>query len=302
MKQLLSFSKLPTAAIFAGILFLTSCKKDNNTSAINNPGPQLSVEAAQNDAIAEQQFNDVFNISMAVQSSDAGAEIGLGTGTNILYRATDADRIASPVSAHCYTVTVDPKGADNFPKTVTVDFGSGCTGIDGKVRSGKIITVFSGPMMTAGSTASTTFEDYKVDSFMVDGTFAIQNTSTSNKMAWTVTITDGKITNTNSGKWIKRDAVHEHTQIEGNGTPFNPLDDVYEITGHATGSNSSGNSWSTDITQPLMRKFVCQWREKGKITLSLKSNSIIAVLDYGDGSCDDEATITISGITKTINL
>ena len=303
MKQLFSFSKLPTAVIFAGILFLTSCKKDNNTNAANNPDPQLSVDAAQNDAIAEEQFDDVFNISMGVQSSDAGQDIGLGTGTNILYRTSDVGRIASPdPSNHCYTVTVDPKGVNLFPKTVTLDFGSGCTGIDGKVRSGKIITVFSGPMRVAGSKATTTLMDYNVDSFMVEGTHIIENTSTSNKMAWTVSITDGKITNTDSGRWIKWDAVHEHTQTEGNGTPLNPLDDVFEITGNSNGSNSNGNSWSTDITQPLMRRFICQWREKGEITITRKSNTITAVLDYGDGTCDNKATITINGITKTINL
>jgi hypothetical protein len=303
MKQFFSFSKLPTAIIFAGMLFFASCKKNNNTNATDNPDPALSVDAAQNDATAEEQFDDVFNISMAVQSSDAGQDIGLETGTNILYKTFDADRVATPEPpSRCYTVTVVPKGINLFPKTVTLDFGNGCTGKDGKVRSGKIITVFSGPMRNAGSKATTTFMDYNVDSFMVEGTHTIENTSTSNKMAWTVSVSDGKITNTESGKWIKWDAVHEHIQTEGNGTSFNPLDDVFKITGNSNGSNSNGNSWTTIISQPLIRKFICPWRESGEIAITRKSNTVTAVLDYGDGTCDNKATVTIGGITKTITL
>jgi hypothetical protein len=301
MKHAFSFSKLPMALIFAGTLAFASCKKDNNTNDTDNPDPQSSIEAAQNDNEAEQQFDDVFNISMGVQSSDAGEDIGLGTGANIVYRNSDAERVASPPD-RCFTVTVDPKGPNTFPKTVTLDFGSGCTGKDGKTRSGKIITVFSGPMRTAGSKATTTFDNYNVDSFTVSGTQVIENTSTSNKMAWTVTVNDGKVTNTQSGRWVEWDAVHEHMQTEGNGTPLDPLDNVYQITGHSAGSNSNNNSWTTEITQPLTRRFICPWREKGQITLTWKSNPITAVLDYGDGSCDNKATLIIKGITIPINL
>ncbi len=303
MKPFFSLSKLPTAIIFTGLIFFASCKKDNNTNSTTNPDPQLSANAAQNDATAEEQFDDVFNISMGVQSSDAGQDIGLGTGTNIIYRTFNTDRTASPDStARCYTVTVDPKGANEFPKTVTFDFGSGCTGKDGKVRSGKIITVFTGPMRTAGSKATTTFMDYNVDTFMVEGTCTIENTSTGNKTAWTVTVTDGKITNTKNSNWVKWNAVHEHAQTEGNSTPYNPLDDVFQITGNSSGSNSNGNSWSTNITQPLIRKFICPWREQGEIKLTRNSGAITAVLDYGDGTCDNKATVTINGTIINITL
>jgi len=301
MKQLLFFAKMPTAIIFAILVIFASCKKDNNTNPPGNPDPQLTVDAAQNDDVAEQQFNDVFNISMGVQASDAGDDIGLGTGTNIVYRSDNTEKTASPED-RCFTVTVDPKGPNTFPKTVTLDFGSGCTGKDGKMRSGKIITVFSGPMRVAGSIATSTFDNYKVDSFSIAGTQIISNTSSSNKQAWTRKVVDGKITNNNSGRWVQWNAIHEHTQTDGNGTPFNLLDDVYKITGNSNGINSNNNSWTTEITQPLIRKFGCAWREQGQITLTLKSNSITAILDYGDGTCDNKATITINGVTIPITL
>ena len=133
-----------------------------------------------------------------------------------------------------------------------------------KCVQGKIITVFSGPMRVAGSTATSTFDNYKVDSFSVAGTQIISNTSSSNTQAWTRKVVDGKITNNNSGRWVQWNAIHEHTQTEGNGTPFNLVDDVYKITGNSNGINSNNNSWSTEITQPLIRKFGCAWREQGQ--------------------------------------
>lgn len=300
MKQILSLSKLPSAIICAAIIILSSCKKDNSNNNADNPDPGLSVDAAQSEASAASQFDDVFNISMSVQSSDAGEDIGLGTGTGIVYRTTNSTTTDS--SNRCFTVNVVPKIADEFPKTVTIDFGSGCVGKDGKLRSGKMVSIFTGPMIVSGSKTSTTFINYKVDSFSIEGTHTIENTSTSNKRAWTVNVINGKITNTQSGKWIEWNATREHKQIQGNGTPFYSLDNVFEITGNSDGSNSNGNSWATLITQPLIRKFTCEWRLKGEIQFTRNSNANSAVLDYGDGSCDNKATVTVNGKTYNIKL
>ncbi|MGN6531032.1 MAG: hypothetical protein ACTHK0_04700 [Ginsengibacter sp.] len=300
MKQIPSFRKLLSAIILTGFIFLSSCKKDNNNNNANNPDPALSVDAVQSETNISSEFDDVFNIAMGVQSTDAGEDIGLGTGTGVVYRT--ANSASTDSASRCFTITVTPKILHQFPKTVTIDFGSGCLGKDKKSRSGKIITIFTGPMTVPGSKATTTFVNYQVDSFSVEGTHTVENTSTSNKTAWTVTVQNGKITNTQNGKWVSWNATRQYMQTEGNGTPLYPLDDVYEITGNSNGNNSNGNSWSTSIIQPIIRKSTCLWRVKGQIQFTRNSNANAAVLDYGDGSCDNQATITINGKTYTITL
>lgn len=300
MKQHLLFLKWQPAFFLAGLMFFTSCKKDNNANNLNNLPDTAIMEAAQTDASASNQFDDVFNITMGVQASEAGEDIGLGTGGGILYKPAGTNGTLSPDSARCYTVTVVPKIVRQFPKTITIDFGSGCLGKDGKLRKGKIISIFTGPMFVPGSKTSTTFINYSVDSFKIEGTHTVENTSTSNKQAWDVQVINGKITNTESGFWRKWEGVREYKQTQGNGTPLYLLDDVYEITGNATGSNSNGNSWTSAITTPLIRKFTCGWIVKGQVTITRNSKS--AVLDYGDGSCDDKATVTINGVTHIITL
>ncbi len=62
-----------------GLIAFSSCKKDNSASlAQDTPEVVATIDAAQSDAIAEQQYDDVFNITMGVQASDAGEDIGIG--------------------------------------------------------------------------------------------------------------------------------------------------------------------------------------------------------------------------------
>ena len=301
MKQVFSFSKWPTAVIFSALMIFTSCKKDNSTNSTNDPNPAATVDVAQSDVGAEAQFDDVFNITMGVQASDAGEDIGIGTGAGVIYKPANPDGTATldSVSA-CFTVTVVPKTLHVFPKVVTIDFGTGCPGKDGKFRKGEIVTTYTGPMFIPGNSATTTFVDYNVDSFKIEGTHSVENTSTLDKLAWKVKVVDGKITNTLNGNWRKWEGVREPKRIEGNGTPLLLSDDVFQITGHASGSNSNGNSWISLITEPLIRKFICSWIEKGQVKITRNSNS--AVLDYGEGTCDNKATITINGVIHNISL
>ena len=286
----------------AGLLTFSSCKKDNSLVQPDTPEIAAIIDATQSDADAEQQFDDVFNITMGVQASDAGEEIGIETGAGVIYNRTENGNSTAGTdsSARCFTIEVVPHRVRAFPKTVTLDFGTGCVGRDGKLRKGKIVTIYTGPMFIPGSKTSTTFVDYSVDSFKIEGTHTVENTSTSNMNGWTVKVIDGKITNTNSGSWKKWSSVKTHTQTEGNGTPLYPMDDVFRITGEAAGSNSNGNSWSAVITDPLIKKLACRWIVKGTVRITRNNN--IAELDYGDGACNNKAVITINGVSHHITL
>jgi len=307
MKQVNQISKFVTLLFIAGMVTFSSCKKDNSTGQpADTPAVTATVDATQSDAVAESQYDDVFNITMGVQTSDAGEDIGIGSGVGVIYTNTtnpDGTPTGTPDSVHsrCFTVTVVPHIAHQFPKTVTIDFGTtGCIGRDGKLRKGTIVTIYTGPMFIPGSTTSTTFVDYSVDSFKIEGTHTVANTSLSNKKQWTVKVIDGKITNTSSGFWRMWNSTRIHTQVEGNGTPLYPLDDKFEITGNSSGSNSNGISWTAEIVAPLIKRFTCPWRVKG--TVNITGDTTMAVLDYGDGTCDNKATITINGVTRIITL
>jgi hypothetical protein len=155
-------------------------------------------------------------------------------------------------------------------------------------------------MMVPGAKVSTTFIGYHVDSFKIEGTHITENTSTSNLQGWKIVVIDGKVINTNSNRWRKWNSVKNILQIAGNGTPHFPLDDIYKITGSATGSNSGGHTWASIVVEPLIKKFTCPWIVQG--TVRLVRDGRPALLDYGNGSCDNQAIIYINGVPHVITL
>ena len=288
------------AFALTGAFTFTGCKKDTSvstpTTTEDATETAATVEATTQDAETEEQFDDVFNITASMNSSQVGEDLGVGSNVSGLYSLGRTPDTLTP----CFTITVVPNIPHVFPKTVTIDFGTGCLGRDGKYRKGKIVSIYTNPMVVPGAKVSTTFVGFYVDSFKIEGTHITENTSVNNMQGWRVSVIDGKVTNTNTNKWRKWNSVKDVLQIEGNGTPAFPLDDVYRITGGSTGSNSAGHSWSANIVDPLIKKFTCRWIVKG--TVRLMRDGRYALLDYGNGDCDNEAIIYINGVPHRITL
>ncbi len=280
---------------------LTGCKKENSVAAVNEITEQetlATVTAANDEAQAEEQFDDVFNITASVSADDAGGE-ELGMSTNVAAAFGEPGTRPSTRS-RCFTVSVVPNIPGVFPKTVTVDFGNGCLGRDGKFRKGKIVSIYTNRMLVPGAKVSTIFVGYHVDSFHIEGTHITENTSTSNMQGLKVKVIDAKITNTVNNRWIKWNTVKDVRQIEGNGTANFPVDDVYKIDGSGYGSNSGGASWAGSITEPLIKKFTCRWIVKGIVRLTKNGNQF--ALNYGNGNCDNLAILYINGVGHAITL
>lgn len=300
MKKTIHLTRgLVAIAAFATLLF-SSCKKDDSAIASSdNSSPTetaATLEASQQDAEMETQYDDVFNITASMNSAQVGEDLGVGLNVSGLYDLggkTDSTN-------RCFTITVVPNIPGVFPKTVTIDFGSGCLGRDGKYRSGKIVSIYTNRMMVPGAKVSTTFLDYHVDSFKIEGTHITENTSTSNMQGWKVTVLDGQVTNTATNRWVKWSSTKSILQVEGNGTPAFPMDDVYKITGSTRGSNSGGHTWTAVIGQPLIKKFACRWIVKGTVRIIIDGHE--ALLDYGNGDCDKLAIIYINGNPHVIIL
>lgn len=301
MKKTNHLSMGLTAFALLVALTFSSCKKDSSVVATTTTGEDAvetsaTVEATTQDAQTEAQFDDVFNITASMNTSQVGEDLGVGTNVSGLYQLGNAPDTLQ----RCFTITVVPNIPHVFPKTVTIDFGTGCLGRDGKYRKGKIVSIYTNPMVVPGAKVSTTFVGFYVDSFHIEGTHITENTSNSNMQGWKITVIDGMVTNTNTNRWVKWNSIKDVLQIEGNGTPHYPLDDVYRITGGATGSNSAGHTWSATITDPLIKKFTCPWIVKGVVRLTRDGR--VALLDYGNGDCDNLAIIYINGVPHLIRL
>ncbi|MBS4063342.1 MAG: hypothetical protein KGZ74_02230, partial [Chitinophagaceae bacterium] len=241
-------TKISLTLLLLGGLLFTSCKKESSSSAKEEAEV---MESTASDSEADMTYDEVFNTTMGIGAEANGEELGITAGTGVFARIENG-QITGRVDStqRCFTVTVTPMDRGVFPKTVVINFGNGCLGRDGKLRKGKIITVYTGPMRVPGSKATTTFDGFKVDSVAVEGTHQVENNSTSSNLSFTTRVINGKLT-WDSGRWVKWTTTRTVTQVEGNGTPFYPLDDIFTITGAGRGENSRGASWAHEIIEPL---------------------------------------------------
>jgi hypothetical protein len=206
-------------------------------------------------------------------------------------------------------VTITHPTSAPFPKHIVIDFGSGCLGRDGRVRKGKIIIDYTNRLIFPGAMATTAFDGFYIDDIKVEGTHIIENTSTVNvNRQFTVDVINGKLSKPN-GNYTQWNSHKVITQTSGLATPIIPLDDSFRIEGSAHGQAKRGNllvAWQSTITVPLIKRFTCRWIVEGRIRTVRVNNSNnspwVAVLDFGNGNCDNQATITINGVTHQITL
>ena len=299
MKKIKNLRQAFITLLTATAMF-TACQKSDDTEVAAKLEMEQATISSEADAEANVFYDDVFDIVMGTNS-----EVGLGGSIGIHGRSSTktAARFKGIDSAsRCFSTTITPLAAGAFKKTVTVNFGTGCKGRDGHMRRGKVITVFTGRMIKPGNKATTTFDGYYVDSVKVEGTHTIQNNSTSNNRIFTVRVENGKLTKP-SGNYVAWNDTKTRTQTEGNGTPEYIKDDVYSIRGEASGTVKHYDKtiqWSSAIVEPIIRKFTCRWAVKGQIKIT--RNTKTSLLDYGNGSCDDQATLTINGQVHNITL
>lgn len=272
--------KYATLAAAAAVLFLSACKKENSdaTAAEFETTFELSGDQAIADNLTEDA-NDVLN--------EAAMDRNLMGGRS----AEDVTTIVGTTGIlSCATLTVTP--ATGFPKTLTIDFGAGCTSANGVTRSGKITVVMSDSLRRPGSTSVMTFTNYFVNGFKKEGTITWTNTSTPGTRSWQRKVENGKITAPGGAYWL-HSGIKNVTQTAGVATPLLLLDDVYSITGNHTVTNPAGRTRTGNILDALQKKTACENVDKGRVKIDGPNH--YAIIDFGDGTCDKLATISIDG-------
>lgn len=262
-------------------LFVTSCEKDDPRT------PEL--EMAEDDALTTYLFEDVFS---EVEEAMTFMEDGLYN-----------DGLKSAAAVTCKTITIEHPDDNTFwPRTVTVDYGEGCTGPNGRTRSGKIIIMVNGRYISEDYYRTVSFEDFYIDDYKIEGFKEVNNEGKNEdgNINFSVVLTGGKVISP-EGKEITKEYSRIREWVAGSDTPRFRWDDVYMITGEATGINRKGHTYTRTIIDPLEVAIGCRWIKSGNIQIESEGREN-AMLDYGDGSCDRIATVTVGERTWTIRL
>lgn len=199
----------------------------------------------------------------------------------------------------CATITVQLT-ASTWTRTVVFD---NCTLPNGNVLDGTIIVSGSVNFDTPSHTISYTFVNFHHNNILIEGNRTIVRSMQSTTALDTVhpvanMSIDMTVTFPN-GNVYHRVGNRVRELIEGFGTPMIWADNVFSISGTWTTTFPAGTQTST-ITTPLRVRANCPNIVSGVVEIVRNDNT--SVLDYGNGECDNQATLTINGTTTTITL
>lgn len=276
----IKFRNLATLLLALAILF-TACEKEKNI--------EPDSISAEDDALATHLFEDIFaEVDDALESMEAE-----------LY----SDGLKSAEAVICKTISIErPNDTTFWPRTVTIDYGDGCTGKNGKTRKGKVIIEVNGRYIMEDFYRTVRFEDFYINDFKLEGVRTVSNEgrNENGNIIFSVILEGGKVISP-EGREVSKDAEHVREWVAGSETPRRRIDDEYMITGMSTGINRNQEAYTRTIIDPLYKTRDCIWIRSGSIQIEAEGRET-AILDYGDGSCDRLATISIGDKTKTIRL
>lgn len=196
----------------------------------------------------------------------------------------------------CATRTYDAR-----TNTATIDFGStNCLCSDGHYRRGKIIIAFTIDIHTRRAGTVVTREGY----FVNDNQHTAIRTFDLGGGSFTVAVTNASIIRANNDGTHYWTVNKTATQTAGYGTAITS-DDVFSVTGSASGTNRKNVTYTTTIQTPLIKRGDCyKYFVAGTVSIT-KANNKTLMLNYdpsGTQSCDNIASVTVNGRTKTITL
>lgn len=280
---------LSSVFIISAMITLNSCKKktevdDETQSVVDN-------------AVCEQQFMAITPVVSEKGINQSGIKkINVGCGTWTILGA-----ISGTNTPNVATDTLDSNADgfyDNGPVSFAIDYGTtGCLSFDGlsfktgviKLTTAKRWSVYNNPV-------TIDLQNYKVNNVTYSGQIIITRLDS---VTVTTQVINGHCTD---GNWnIDYEGTKTIKQVGGYSTPNNEADDVITITGNSSGKNRLGRTFTTNITTPLYKKSNCKWISSGTLELTpdgLKTRTV----DFGSGTCDDDATFTVNGQTISFKL
>ena len=271
---------LMTAFVMAlVILSLNSCKKEDSKTSSQKP-----TNVDNNSVLAERSFNDLGTIADNAMKSGKSMQT-----SGLTFKQSENT---------CMTITLN---LSIVPYVLTIDFGANnCLCQDGQYRRGKVIVSYSSFTMDSLTTVTTTLENYFVNDNQILGTRVVKYNghNAAGHLNWDETV-NGSIILTNNGGTITYQSAHNFEMIAGENTPLITDDNIFSITGSENGTTVTGQAFSNVITSPLIYKPTCTYFVSGIVEIT-PAGEPVRILDYGNGECDNLATITVNGYT--INL
>ncbi len=265
--------KLGLMSLLLSAMFFVACDK-NETMQEDLPAVSIDLKTAETETVMDEASDET---SVIIEEAYQTVE-SPNTKSNALERYLP----------DCVTIT---KVISENKKSVTVDFGEGCELRNGNFVSGVIIMEYEKNTEVATKTISYSFSNFYFNRKHIEGQGSIlrerSNSNGNLQSTKTFNITATWPDNT----FANKEGTKVREMIEGHDTKTWG-DNVFLISGNWKFTKKNGTILSATVINPLRRELACKFLVSGVIELIKNDNN--ALLDYGDGSCDDLATININ--------
>jgi hypothetical protein len=115
-------------------------------------------------------------------------------------------------------------------------------------------------------------------------------------------MTNGKCSKHSGTDWeILYNCTRSMTWTAGYNTPADPNDDVFTFTGTASGTDRNGINFTVNVITPIEKRGDCRYITKGIFEVVPEGKNTRTV-DFGNGTCDNKATLKIKNSTFTFTL
>lgn len=264
--------------IVCAAVFCISCEKDEEPAQVADFSSENAIIAAKADNTIEGTLTIMEN--------------GLSENDG-----PDRSPINVSFFTACTTITLNDNG--DGTGTILLDFGDGCTLNNGATVTGMILLEYQA-LVNDSRTTTYSFEDFTYNNNGVTGTGRIirkltnANGNPESMVNETITVSfpNSTVTATRVGERIA-----EWVEGVASGTW---TDNVYHINGNWNTTFSNGFERSGEVTKTLVRELSCIYLVEG--VLEVTQDGFTGALDFGDGTCDNQAMLTLNGIDYPLNL
>jgi hypothetical protein len=286
--------KTPLILLFAAfLLFFASC--EDAAEQISN----LQKDAAKDQSVVDGYFNEANDMSTRAFQAPSANDLsgGRSGGRSITITVSGDTRFQGA------TVTLEPTGTNPLAPQgrIIIDFGTGKTDPAGVTRRGRILLSYRGLRFVPQSTTELTFDNYFVNNVKIEGTRTVRTTALDNtSITFEVTDAGGKAIFPD-GRTITREAslVLRLTFGANAGNSF------WSLTGTMRGVTREGSEYRLVIERALIYKAECL---AAKVNVPVEGIAVLTVgtlamtVDYGNGACDNLATLTVGGVSQEITV
>lgn len=191
------------------------------------------------------------------------------------------------ISISASPVLSDP----TYPKLITINYGNGVTGDDGKTRQGKILlTVNSGTVLTEDLDID--FDDYICNGNTVYGAVNYTYSNNGGTVSYEAEVEGDPLTFISANGTMKWSSDYTLTRKSGESTP-SIGDDEFTFSGSAAGIDLSGRSYTVTSTNHTIDFGCNHYIVSGTSTITPNAKDQHSV-DYGSGNCDANGSIQLS--------